>query len=281
MDEKTARDYRDNGRLPSERKTARDYRTRVDPFESVWDEVQVRLEAEPRLKAKTLFEWLQEKYPGQYPHSTRRTFERRVAKWRSLKGPGKPVMFEQVHHPGRLAASDFTVMNDLRVTIAGQRFDHTLFHCVLTYSNVESVSLCFSESFECLVRGDSESLLGVRRCAEAASHRQFDGGGQQSFGSQNPHQALPGVDGSLRSQTGENQRTMCERKRRCGILQRPSQKPGGSSPASAGESRFFESRRLCHLLGRPDREDESTSSRTLCLGTRVLGPLARSSARHG
>jgi transposase len=153
MDEKTARDYRDDTRLPSQRKSPRDYRTRVDPFEQVWDEVQARLEAEPRLQAKTLFEWLQEKYSGQFPDSTRRTFERRVATWRSLKGPGKPVMFDQVHHPGRLAASDFTVMNDLRVTIAGHRFDHTLFHCVLTYSNVESVSLCFSESFEALSAG--------------------------------------------------------------------------------------------------------------------------------
>jgi hypothetical protein len=150
MDEKTARNYRDDQRLPSERKrkTPRNYRTRVDPFEAVWDEVQARLEAEPRLQAKTLFDWIQEKYPGRFPDSTRRTFERRVACWRSTSGPGKPVMFEQVHHPGRLAASDFTVMNDLGVTIAGLRFDHTLFHCVLTYSNVESVSLCFSESFE-------------------------------------------------------------------------------------------------------------------------------------
>jgi len=153
MDEKTARDYRDDQRLPSQRKKPRDYRTRVDPFEDVWDEIQARLEAEPRLQAKTLFCCLQEKYPGQFPDSTRRTFERRVSKWRSLSGPGKPVMFEQVHHPGRLAASDFTVMNDLGVTIAGLRFDHTLFHCVLTYSNVESVSLCFSESFEALSAG--------------------------------------------------------------------------------------------------------------------------------
>ena len=37
--------------------------------------------------------------------------------------------------------------------IAGSKFDHTLFHCVLTYSNVESVSLCFSESFEALSAG--------------------------------------------------------------------------------------------------------------------------------
>ena len=153
MSEKTARKYRDDERLPSERKASRDYRTRVDPFEEVWDKVQQRLEVEPKLKAKTLFDWLQDNYVGRFPDSTRRTFERRVAQWRSLHGPGKAVFFSQVHHPGRLAASDFTVCNELRVTIAGARFDHTLYHCVLTYSNVESVSLCFSESFEALSAG--------------------------------------------------------------------------------------------------------------------------------
>ena len=153
MDEKTARSYRDDPRLPSDRKKPREYRTRIDPFVDVWDEVQARLEAEPRLKAKTLFEWLQERDPSQFPDSTRRTFERRVSRWRSTAGPNQPVMFEQVHHPARVAASDFTVMNDLGVKIAGLRFDHTLFHCVLTYSNVESISLCFSESFEALSAG--------------------------------------------------------------------------------------------------------------------------------
>ena len=153
MSEKTARNYRDDDSLPSQRKKDRNYRTRIDPFADVWSEVQSKLENEPRLKAKTLFEWLQQCYPGKYPDSTRRTFERRVAKWRSLHGPAKAVFFPQQHHAGRLAASDFTVCNDLGVRIAGARFDHTLFHCVLTYSNVESVSLCFSESFEALSEG--------------------------------------------------------------------------------------------------------------------------------
>ena len=153
MSEKTARKFRDEDGLPSQKKTARTYRTRNDPFEAVWDDVQQRLEVEPRLKAKTLFEWLQQSQPGQFPDSTRRTFERRVNKWRSLHGPGKTVFFTQEHHPGRLAASDFTVCNELGVKIAGHCFDHTFFHCVLTWSNVESVSLCFSESFESLSTG--------------------------------------------------------------------------------------------------------------------------------
>ena len=153
MSEKTARTYRDDDGLPSQKKTGRSYRTRPDPFEGVWDEVQERLETEPKLKAKTLFEWVQETHADEFPDSTRRTFERRVNKWRSLHGPGKTVFFSQEHHPGRLAASDFTVCNELGVKIAGQRFEHTFFHCVLTFSNVESVSLCFSESFESLSAG--------------------------------------------------------------------------------------------------------------------------------
>ena len=153
MDEKTARSYRDDNRLPSHRKTKRDYRTRVDPFAEVWPEVQQRLETEPKLQAVTLFSWLQDGYPGQFLDSTRRTFERRVRLWRSTHGPNKTVTFPQEHHPGHIAASDFTVMNSLGVKIAGSQFDHTLFHCVLTYSNVESVSLCFSESFEALSEG--------------------------------------------------------------------------------------------------------------------------------
>ena len=153
MSEKTARDYRDDQRLPSQRKAKRKYRTRVDPFVDVWELVQKRLQDEPRLKAKTLFEWLQDSYPGKFPDSTRRTFERRVSKWRALHGPAKSVFFSQQHHPGRLAASDFTVCNALGVKINKKRFDHTFFHCVLTYSNVESVSLCFSESFEALSEG--------------------------------------------------------------------------------------------------------------------------------
>lgn len=153
MSEKTARSYRDDDRLPSQRKSVRNYRTRVDPFADVWDEVQQRLRDEPRLKAVTLLGWLQSKYPGQFPDSTRRTLERRIAKWRSIEGPAKSVFFSQIHHAGRLAASDFTVCNELGVKIAGSKFDHMLFHCVLTYSNVESVSLCFSESFEALSGG--------------------------------------------------------------------------------------------------------------------------------
>jgi hypothetical protein len=113
MDEKTARKYRDRDGLPSEGGSPRCWRTRPDPFGEVWPQVQARLETEPRLRAFTLFAWLQECHPGRFPDSQRRTFERRVRDWRGLHGPHQTVMFPQVHEPGGLGASDFTNMNSL------------------------------------------------------------------------------------------------------------------------------------------------------------------------
>ena len=153
MDEKTARKYRDQKGTPAENQAPRNWRTRTDPFLEVWSEVQEKLQAEPKLQACTLFTWLQDKYPQQFPDSQRRTFERRVRSWRAQHGPNQEVVFPQIHHPGELAASDFTSMNDLKITIGKQPFEHLLFHFTLTYSNWETASICFSESFEALSRG--------------------------------------------------------------------------------------------------------------------------------
>ena len=158
MDEKTARKYRDGERLPSEMAKPRTWRTREDPFEEVWPAVLARLEAEPKLRAFALFGWLQKEYEGRFPDSQRRTFERRVRAWRVARGPNREVMFPQVHMPGDLGASDFTHMNSLRITIGRQPFEHLLYHFTLTYSNWESVSVCFSESFEAFSRGLQDAL---------------------------------------------------------------------------------------------------------------------------
>ena len=153
MDEKTARKYRDLGRLPSEVAPERTWRTREDPFAEVWPEVHEQLQEAPGLEAKTLFVWLQTKYPGKFDDSQLRSFQRGVKRWRATAGPAKEVFFSQVHHPGRLCASDFTHMKSLGVTIGGQPFDHLVYHFVLTYSNWESITICFSESFESLSEG--------------------------------------------------------------------------------------------------------------------------------
>ena len=158
MDEKTARKYRQANQLPSERVVPRQWRTRADPFEEVWPAVEKQLEQDHALRPITLFRWLQEQHGGKFPDSQRRTFERRVRTWRATQGPNQTVMFAQVHHAGDLAASDFTHMDALEVTIGGQPFPHLVYHFALTYSNWESVTVCTSESFEALSEGLQNAL---------------------------------------------------------------------------------------------------------------------------
>jgi hypothetical protein len=49
-------------------------------------------------------------------------------------------------------------MNALGITIAGQPFDHMLYHFVLPYSNWEHGTVCFSESYENLSTGLQNAL---------------------------------------------------------------------------------------------------------------------------
>jgi hypothetical protein len=158
MDEKTARKYRHLRKLPSEINIEHTWRSREDPFSEVWEEVNDKLEINPGLEAKTLFEDLQRRYPGRFADGQLRTLQRRVKIWRALEGPPKEVFFPQEHHSGELCQSDFTHMNSLDVTIHGQRFDHLIYHFVLTYSNWETGTICFSESFESLSEGLQNAL---------------------------------------------------------------------------------------------------------------------------
>jgi hypothetical protein len=52
-------------------------------------------------------------------------------------------------------------MKDMAITLAGEPFPHLLFHFVLTYSNVEAVSICQSESFEALAEGLEHALWQI------------------------------------------------------------------------------------------------------------------------
>jgi hypothetical protein len=158
MDVKTARKYLNSGKLPSEDKPDREWRTRSDPFERVWGEVQQQLDGNPGLEAKTIFEALQRKYPGEFADGQLRTLQRHVKQWRATEGPGREVFFAQRHVPGRLGQSDFTHMNELAITVAGQSFPHLLYHFVLTYSNWEDATVCYSESFESLSEGLQNAL---------------------------------------------------------------------------------------------------------------------------
>lgn len=158
MDPKTARKYRDSSGLPSEEKPDRTWRTREDAFDEVWADLEQKIAANPGLEAKTLFAALQRQYPGQFADGQLRTLQRRIKRWRATEGPGREVFFAQKHIPGRLSQSDFTHMTELGITLGGQSFPHMLYHFVLTYSNWEAVTLCYSESFESLSEGLQNAL---------------------------------------------------------------------------------------------------------------------------
>jgi hypothetical protein len=158
MDEKTARKYMNAGKLPSELLIEHTWRTRTDPFEAHWEEVREQLTESPGLEAKTLFEDLQRRFPDTFSDGQLRTLQRRVKRWRALEGPSKEAFFPQLHRPGELAQSDYTHMGKLGITINKQPFDHLIYHFVLTYSNWETGSICYSESFESLSEGLQAAL---------------------------------------------------------------------------------------------------------------------------
>jgi hypothetical protein len=75
----------EKGELQSGNNRKRYWRTRPDPFAEVWErEVVPLLIMNSQLTPMVLFEGLQKKYPGKYPNSKLRTFQRRVSEWKAL-----------------------------------------------------------------------------------------------------------------------------------------------------------------------------------------------------
>ena len=158
LSRKTARKYLKSGKLPSQCQPERYWRTRSDPFESVWPEVKEILKRSPTVEAKAVFDHLCRQQEGAFQQGQLRTLQRRIKQWKAEYGEAKEVMFPQKYRPGHQAQSDFTFMGRLGVTIQGQPFPHLLYHFVLAYSNWEATTLCFSESFESLSLGLQNAL---------------------------------------------------------------------------------------------------------------------------
>ena len=136
MSERSARKWQ-SGPLPSETKHDRWWRTRPEPFDGVWEEEiepLLRGEAAGKLRATTIIEWLEEKFPGRFSASQLRTLQRRLQDWRALHGPDQEVCVSQEHPPGREAQIDFTRCNSLGVIIGGRPYRHLLFHLVSSHS---------------------------------------------------------------------------------------------------------------------------------------------------
>ena len=183
MDRKTARKYLKVGAMPSTLRKARDWRTREDPFAPHHDELFARLRETPALEAKTLFDELCAKYPGQYEPGQLRTLQRQVQVWRAAQGPEKDVKLAQMHRPGEAAQTDFTSTGELGVTILGQVFLHLLCVFVLPYSNWLWATVCRSESIAAIRKGVQRALFQLGRVPQyhqtdnstAATHRIPDG----------------------------------------------------------------------------------------------------------
>lgn len=169
MSEPTARKYRRTKKLPSAQVPTRTWRTREDPFAAVWGEIEGWLTVDAGLEAKTVFDELQRRHPGQFGAGQLRTLQRRFRRWRALSGPPKEVYFPQQRRPGEQCQSDFTDMNALGVTIGGEVYRHLCYHFVLPYSNWEWATLAPSESFEALIDGLQASLWELG--AVPAEHR--------------------------------------------------------------------------------------------------------------
>ena len=169
MDAKTARKYLTARKTPSELQQERDWRTREDPFAEAWPLVRQQIEESPGLEARTLFEWLQRENPGEFTDGQLRTLQRRIKQWRATEGPAQEVYFSQKHEPGLLCASDYTHMEPLAITINRQTFPHLVYHFVLTYSNWEAGTICYSESLESLSQGWQNAIWELG--AVPARHR--------------------------------------------------------------------------------------------------------------
>jgi hypothetical protein len=163
MDRKTARKYLGGKKLPSELCEERTYRTRADPFEADWPAIKAQIAAAPELEAKTIFEDLLDRRPGQFKPGQLRTLQRKIKSWRAEEGPEKEVFFAQLHRPGEAAQTDFTDANELKITIAGAPFLHLLCHFVLPYSNWQCATICKSESMAAIKRGVQTAVFRLGR----------------------------------------------------------------------------------------------------------------------
>ena len=158
MSAKTARKYLKSNQLPSEMKKDRDWKTRQNIFTPIWSEIEDMLSKSPKLQATTILDFLISKDPDKFNTGHERTLQRLMRNWHATNGGNKDVIFKQDLKPGMQSQSDYTVMNNLNITIAGEQFDHLLFHFMLPYSRWEYAGLCYSESFESLSKGYDDAV---------------------------------------------------------------------------------------------------------------------------
>ena len=120
--------------------------TREDRFETVMKSFVVPLLERGITVASHIFDMLQEEYPGEFDEAQKRTFRRRIEKYKLIEGKGKEIMFPQEKpQPGKSGISDFTLIKfkdrKMKVTIAGEPFEHKIFHYRLQFSGYRFVDV--------------------------------------------------------------------------------------------------------------------------------------------
>ena len=145
----------------------------------MWPEIQEQLRTNPGLEAKTIFAALQRQQPERFADGQLRTLQRKIKHWRATEGPAQEVYFVQEHHAGDVCASDFTHLTEVAITIVGQSFPHMLYHFVLTYSNWETGTICYSESFASLSEGLQNALWELGGVPLLPPYGPDDGGSEQ------------------------------------------------------------------------------------------------------
>ena len=261
MDRKTARKYRDLGKLPSELRAPRAWRTREDPLAAIWPEAEEMLSDAPDLEARALFDHLAAKHTGTVLDSQLRTFQRRVREWRAREGPPKEVFFPQEHRAGEAMQTDFTWGTELDVTICGEEFAHLLCHPVLPYSGWESVTVCRSESMAALRRGVQDAVFDLGHVPE---YHQTDNSSAATHDLRTGKRGFNAEYESLMAHLGMKPRTIGVGK----------SEQNGSVEAHNGA---FKRRLKQHLLLRGSRDFESVAEYELWLRGIVRGVNAQRS----
>jgi hypothetical protein len=60
-----------------------DWRTRLEPFVDLWEEIHATLQPHPDRTGVAIFAELQQRYPGRFPDCQVRTLQRGIGKWRA------------------------------------------------------------------------------------------------------------------------------------------------------------------------------------------------------
>ncbi len=88
--DRAERMYRRTRRKRKQVQGERWWRTRKDPFEAVWGQIEQQLERAPDIHATKLLAWLQVRYPDQFEDGQLRTLQRRVKDWRVEQAARQP-----------------------------------------------------------------------------------------------------------------------------------------------------------------------------------------------